>query len=57
MLTNGYNHVATLTNDTERLHAFYVEVFDAEGAERWARGGRGVPSPAVDHRRRARSPS
>jgi catechol 2,3-dioxygenase-like lactoylglutathione lyase family enzyme len=30
MLTNGYNHVATLTNDTERLHAFYVEVFDAK---------------------------
>ncbi len=30
MLTNGYNHVATLTNDSERLHAFYVEVFDAK---------------------------
>jgi catechol 2,3-dioxygenase-like lactoylglutathione lyase family enzyme len=30
MLTNGYNHVATLTSDSERLHAFYVEVFDAK---------------------------
>jgi catechol 2,3-dioxygenase-like lactoylglutathione lyase family enzyme len=29
MLTNGFNHVAILTNDTERLHAFYAEVFDA----------------------------
>jgi catechol 2,3-dioxygenase-like lactoylglutathione lyase family enzyme len=30
MLLSGVNHVATLTNDTERLHAFYREVFDAE---------------------------
>ena len=30
MLTVGINHVATLTNDTKRLHAFYREVFDAE---------------------------
>ena len=30
MLTVGLNHVATLTNDPERLHAFYQEVFDAE---------------------------
>jgi len=29
MLLNGLNHVAILTNDTERLHAFYREVFDA----------------------------
>ena len=29
MLTNGYNHVATLTKDSGRLHAFYVDVFDA----------------------------
>jgi len=26
---NGINHVAILTNDTERLHAFYEGVFDA----------------------------
>jgi len=30
MLTVGLNHVATLTNDAARLHAFYVEVFEAE---------------------------
>lgn len=30
MLTIGINHVATLTNDTERLHAFYRDVFEAE---------------------------
>ena len=30
MLTNGFNHVAILTNDTERFVAFYKEMFDAE---------------------------
>jgi catechol 2,3-dioxygenase-like lactoylglutathione lyase family enzyme len=30
LLTSGFNHVAILTNDTERLQAFYVDVFDAE---------------------------
>ena len=30
MLLDGFNHVATLTNDSERLHAFYVDVFEAE---------------------------
>jgi catechol 2,3-dioxygenase-like lactoylglutathione lyase family enzyme len=29
VLLNGVNHVAILTNDTDRLHAFYREVFDA----------------------------
>ena len=29
MLLEGFNHVAILTNDTKRLHAFYEEVFDA----------------------------
>ncbi len=29
MLLNGVNHVAIVTNDTDRLHAFYREVFDA----------------------------
>jgi catechol 2,3-dioxygenase-like lactoylglutathione lyase family enzyme len=29
LLTSGFNHVAILTSDTERLHAFYEEVFDA----------------------------
>ena len=30
MLLSGINHVATLTNDTDRLHAFYREVFEAK---------------------------
>ena len=30
MLLDGVNHVAILTSDTDRLHAFYREVFDAE---------------------------
>ena len=30
MLTDGLNHVATLTNDAKRLHVFYEEVFEAE---------------------------
>ncbi len=30
MLTTGFNHVAVLTNDTERLQEFYTSVFDAE---------------------------
>jgi len=30
VLTVGFNHVATLTNDAARLHRFYEEVFDAE---------------------------
>jgi catechol 2,3-dioxygenase-like lactoylglutathione lyase family enzyme len=29
MLLDGMNHVAILTNDTDRLHAFYREVFGA----------------------------
>jgi catechol 2,3-dioxygenase-like lactoylglutathione lyase family enzyme len=29
MLLNGLNHVAILTNDSERLHTFYRDVFDA----------------------------
>ena len=29
MLLDGLNHVAVLTKDTDRLHAFYAEVFDA----------------------------
>lgn len=33
MLLSGFNHVAILTNDTDRLHAFYREVFEADIAE------------------------
>ncbi len=29
MLLDGMNHVAIITSDTERLHAFYRDVFDA----------------------------
>ncbi len=30
MLTRGIHHVATLTNDSDRLQQFYRDVFDAE---------------------------
>ena len=30
MLLAGFNHVAVLTRDTDRLHTFSREVFDAE---------------------------
>jgi catechol 2,3-dioxygenase-like lactoylglutathione lyase family enzyme len=30
MLTSGFNHVAVLTNDTDRLIEFYTSVFDAK---------------------------
>jgi catechol 2,3-dioxygenase-like lactoylglutathione lyase family enzyme len=30
MLVDGIHHVATLTADTQRLHAFYQSVFEAE---------------------------
>ncbi len=29
MLLDGLNHAAVLTQETDRLHAFYTEVFDA----------------------------
>jgi catechol 2,3-dioxygenase-like lactoylglutathione lyase family enzyme len=38
MLLDGVNHVAILTNDTDRLHAFYREVFDAEVSQDMAAG-------------------
>jgi catechol 2,3-dioxygenase-like lactoylglutathione lyase family enzyme len=34
MLVNGVNHVAILTKDTDRLVAFYREVFEAEAGDR-----------------------
>ena len=43
MLLDGFNHVAVLTNDTDRLHSFYREVFDAE-VEDQEPGGPGRPS-------------
>ncbi len=48
MLLDGFNHVATLTNDTERLKTFYREVFDAtvrhDGPEPGPPGPPGAPS-------------
>ncbi|MBJ8347168.1 VOC family protein [Antrihabitans sp. YC2-6] len=30
MLLNGINHIALISNDIDRLRAFYTDVFDAE---------------------------
>ena len=38
MLLNGVNHVAILTGDSKRLHAFYREVFDATVSKDFAAG-------------------
>jgi len=38
VLLNGVNHVAILTNDAARLHAFYREVFDAPVTKDFAAG-------------------
>jgi catechol 2,3-dioxygenase-like lactoylglutathione lyase family enzyme len=38
MLLNGVNHVAILTNDATRLHAFYRDVFDATVSQDFAAG-------------------
>ena len=32
MLTDGFNHVAVITKDADRLLEFYAGVFDAEKA-------------------------
>ena len=42
MLLNGVNHVAIVTNDTDRLVAFYREVFEAEVAGRQGFEGFGL---------------
>ena len=47
MLLDGVNHVAILTNDTERLHRFYAEVFDAT-VSRDSSDGPGVRLSFVD---------
>jgi catechol 2,3-dioxygenase-like lactoylglutathione lyase family enzyme len=38
MLLNGVNHVAIITNDSARLHAFYRDVFDAPTTKDFAAG-------------------
>ena len=45
MLLSGINHVAVLTQDTDRFHAFYRDVFDADRVRRpgdQRRRGRGA---------------
>ena len=50
MLLHGINHVATLTSDTDRLHAFYRAVFGAEvvSDQQEAPEGAGVRLTMVD---------
>ncbi len=50
MLLKGINHVATLTSDTDRLHAFYGEVFEAKVVSdtRDAREGKAFRMSMVD---------
>ena len=49
MLLNGLNHVAVLTRDSDRLHAFYREVFDATVREaQGAPEGAGVRLTFID---------
>jgi catechol 2,3-dioxygenase-like lactoylglutathione lyase family enzyme len=47
MLLDGVNHVAILTADSERLHAFYREVFDAT-VSRDAEEGEGMRLSFID---------
>ena len=47
MLLDGVNHVAILTADTERLHAFYRDVFEAT-VSRDAAVGEGMRLSFVD---------
>jgi catechol 2,3-dioxygenase-like lactoylglutathione lyase family enzyme len=42
MLTDGFNHVAVLTADTERFVRFYRDVFDAEVLGSQAMGSEGT---------------
>ena len=47
MLLDGVNHVAILTADSDRLHAFYREVFDATVSHDGP-AGEGMPLSFVD---------
>jgi catechol 2,3-dioxygenase-like lactoylglutathione lyase family enzyme len=42
VLTNGFNHVAVLTNDTQRFVTFYRDVFEAEVLGEQRMGDEGV---------------
>jgi catechol 2,3-dioxygenase-like lactoylglutathione lyase family enzyme len=48
VLLNGVNHVAVLTQDTDRFHAFYREVFDATVSGETNAEGEGVRLSFVD---------
>src|SRR5260370_16338610 len=48
VLLNGVNHVAVLTGDTERFHAFYRDVFDAKVSGETSAEGEGVRLSFVD---------
>ena len=52
MLLSGINHVAVLTKDTDRFHAFYRDVFDADRVRRPDDQRRRAGGPALvrDHR-------
>ena len=52
MLLHGINHVATLTGDSARLHAFYREVFEANVVSDTERNRRRGGSPSLVHRHR-----
>src|SRR4051812_20475705 len=47
MLLDGFNHVATLTNDADRLIAFYRDVFEAEVSVDGAEGPPDAPPGVV----------
>jgi catechol 2,3-dioxygenase-like lactoylglutathione lyase family enzyme len=49
MLLSGFNHVAILTNDTDRLTAFYREVFEAESTENPEPAEAGAPRLTFIH--------
>lgn len=36
MLTAGFNHIALITNDLDRLLRFYVDIFEAAVPARWS---------------------
>jgi catechol 2,3-dioxygenase-like lactoylglutathione lyase family enzyme len=46
-LLDGFNHVAILTSDADRLHTFYAEVFDAK-VSHVKKEGTGVQLSFVD---------
>ena len=56
MLTNGFDHVAVLTNDTERFLAFYKDMFDAEAFGLEAGPGMNLTMVKIGHEASRRKP-